>query len=83
MSMFSTMSEFVQTSFTTATNSLTTVEKTLDIANHYVSENHKRITKTQTTSCQLSVAAFNADVALQLAADEELAAQYKKVVEDW
>lgn len=83
MSMFRSLSRFVSTLFDTATNTLGTVEKSLDIANHYVAENHKRITKTTTTSAQLSVAAFNADVAEQLASSEELNAQYLKVVADW
>jgi|AntRauTorcE11898_2_1112593.scaffolds.fasta_scaffold72945_1 hypothetical protein len=83
MSMFSSLSKLVQTTFNTATDSVATVGKGLDIANHYVEENHKRITKTTTTAAQLSVARFNQDVADELEASEKLKAQYDAVVADW
>jgi hypothetical protein len=83
MSIFRSLSRFITTTFDTATGSLQTVEKGLDIANHYVSENHKRITKTTTTSAQLSVAQFNSDVAEQLNASAELNEQYQLVVKEW
>lgn len=83
MSIWSTASRFVQTSFNTATASVETVGKGLDIANHYVSENHKRITKTTTTAAQLSVARFNEDVAQELNASASLKAQYDSVVAEW
>ena len=83
MSMFRSISNFVSSTFDTATASLGTVEKGLDIANHYVSENHKRITKTTTTAAQLSVARFNEDVAEELDASANLKAQYDAVVADW
>lgn len=83
MSMFRSMSLFVSTTFDTATNTLGTVEKGLDIANHYVSENHKRITKTTTTAAQLSVARFNQDVADELETNANLKAQYDAVIAAW
>lgn len=83
MSMFSSLSRLVSTTFDTATNSLATVENTLDIANHYVAENHKRITKTTTTAAQISVARFNQDIAHELEADAKLKAQFDAVVTDW
>ena len=83
MSMFSSASRFISTTFDTATNSLGTVEKTLDIANHFVAENHKRITKTTTTSNKLAVAEFNREVALKLEADAALQEEYDAVCADW
>lgn len=83
MSVFRSASLMLSTAFNTVTGTLNTVEKGLDIANHYVAENHKRITKTTTTAAQLSVARFNADVAIELDSSAELQAQYDKVVADW
>jgi hypothetical protein len=83
MSMLDAMSKLVQTTVNTATDSVSTVGKGLDIANHYVEENHKRITKTTTTAAQLSVARFNQDVADELEASDKLKAQYDAVVADW
>lgn len=83
MSMLSSLSKFVQTTFNTGTATVATVGKGLDIANHYVEENHKRITKTTTTAAQLAVARFNEDVAEELNASESLKAQYDQVVKEW
>ena len=83
MSIFRSASSFISTTFNTATASVETVGKGLDIANHYVAENHKRITKTTTTAAQLSVARFNSDVAAELDSSAELQSQYDKVVADW
>jgi hypothetical protein len=83
MSIWSTFSTFVQSTFNTGTATVETVGKGLDIANHYVSENHKRITKTTTTAAKLSVARFNEDVAAELEASESLKAQYEAVCADW
>jgi len=83
MSIWSTASKFVQTTFNTATATVETVGNGLDIANHYVAENHKRITKTTTTSAQLSVARFNEDIAQELNASASLKAQYDSVVANW
>ena len=83
MEVLNSLSKLVQTIFNTATNSIATVGKGLDITNHYVEENHKRITKTTTTSAQLSVARFNQDVADELEASDKLKAQYDAVVADW
>ncbi len=83
MSIWSTASKFVQTSFNTATATVETVGKGLDIANHTVWEQHKRITKTTTTSAQLAVARFNEEVAQELQASESLEAQFKAGVADW
>lgn len=83
MSIWSTASNFVQTSFNTATASVETVGKGLDIANHFVAENHKRITKTTTVAAQLSVARFNEDVAQELNSSASLKAQYDSVVAEW
>ena len=83
MSIFRSASSFISTTFNTATASVETVGKGLDIANHYVAENHKRITKTTTKAAQLSVARFNSDVAAELEASAELKAQYEAVCADW
>lgn len=83
MSIWSTASRFVQTTFNTATASVETVGKGLDIANHFVAENHKRITKTTTTAAQLSVARFNEDVAQELNSSASLKAQYDQVLAEW
>jgi len=83
MSIFRSASLFISGTFDTATASVATVGKGLDIANHYVAENHKSITKTTTTSAQLSVARFNQDVADELEASDKLKAQYDAVVADW
>jgi len=83
MSIFRSVSSFISTTFNTATASVETVGKGLDIANHYVAENHKRITKTTTTAAQLSTARFNTDVAKELDSSAELQAQYDLVVADW
>ena len=82
MSIFRSASKFITTTFDTTTATVETVGKGLDIANHYVSENHKRITKTTTTAAQLAVARFNAEVVAELDSSEELQAQYDKVVAD-
>ena len=83
MSIWSTASKFVQTTFNTGTATVSTIGKGLDIANHYVEENHKKITKTTTTAAQLSVARFNEDVAQELNASASLKAQYDAVVAEW
>lgn len=83
MSMFSSLSRFVQTLFNTATATIDTMGKGLDIANHWVAENHEKITQTTTTSAQMAVAEFNSEVAQRLNASEELNAQYLKVVKNW
>lgn len=83
MSIFRSAGRFISGAFDTGTATVETVGKTLDIANHYVEENHKRITKTTTTAAQLAVARFNSDIAKELDSDEELKGQYEKVVKDW
>lgn len=83
MSIFRSASNFISTTFNTATATVETVGKGLDIANHYVAENHKRITKTTTTAAQLSVARFNEDVAQELNASASLKAQYDAVLAEW
>lgn len=83
MSIFRSASRFISGTFDTATASVSTVGKGLDIANHYVEENHKRITKTTTTAAQLAVARFNEDVAAELNASASLKAQYDQVVAEW
>lgn len=83
MSIFRSASNFISTTFNTATATVETVGKGLDIANHYVAENHNRITKTTTTAAQLSVARFNEDVAQELNASASLKAQYDAVLAEW
>ena len=75
MSIFRSASRFISGTFDQATATVGTVGKGLDIANHYVEENHKRITKTTTTAAQLAVARFNEDVAAELNASASLKAQ--------
>ena len=83
MSIFRSASRFISGTFDTATASVETLGKGLDIANHYVAENHKRITKTTTTAAQLSVARFNEDVAQELNSSASLKAQYEAVCAEW
>ena len=83
MSMFSTMSGFVQTTFTTATATVDTVGKGLDIANRYVDVNHKRLTQSMTEEAKLALAVHNERIAAQLDADANLKAQYEKVCAEW
>jgi len=83
MSMFRSASRAISTVFDTISSTANTVEKSLDIANHYVAENHKKITKTTTTSAQLAVARYNTDIAKELDADAELKEQYLLVAKEW
>lgn len=83
MSIFRSAGRFISGTFDTGTATVETVGKGLDIANHYVAENHKRITKTTTTAAQLAVARFNEDVAEELKASASLKAQYDQVVAEW
>jgi hypothetical protein len=83
MSMFSTMSKFIQSIFTTATRSVESLDKGLDILNHYVSEKHQEQLLTITTQAQLNVAAFNADVDQQLDSDASLSSNFDAVKAAW
>lgn len=83
MSIIRSISRFITTTFDTATATIGTVEKGLDIGNHWVAENHKRITMTTTTNAQMSVARFNDEVALELEASARLQTQYDEVVIAW
>jgi len=83
MSIFRSASLFISGTFDTATASVETLGKGLDIVNHTVDVNHKRITKTQTVAAQMSVARFNEDIAQELNASASLQAQFDAVVADW
>lgn len=83
MSIVRSLSGFITGTLDTATDTINTVGKGLDIANHFVGENHKRITKTTTVAAQLAVARFNEDVAKELEADANLKRQFETVVAEW
>ena len=83
MSMWSTMSAFVQKTFTTATKSLDSVEKSLDIGNHFVDVNHKRLTKTMTQDAILAVAVHHNAIAHTLDEDADLKKQFDTIAKDW
>ena len=83
MSMFSTLSTFVQTTFTTATKSVESIGKTLDIANHFVDVKHQQVTKIMTNDAQLIVAEHAETLRVKLDADSNLKTQYDNVVAEW
>ena len=81
--VLSSVSKFIIRSVDTATHSVGSVEKALDMVNHYVTENHKRVTKNTTVAAKIGVAEFNEEVAQKLNANASLKAQYDAVCLDW
>lgn len=83
MSVFSELSAFLQQSLRTATRTVGSIDKTVDIANDYIDNNHKRITKNTKQLAVLSAAKAETRIFDELEADEELKARYAKLLEDW
>lgn len=83
MSMFKSISNAISQSFDAVGSTASSVEKTVDIINIYVENNHKRITKTVRQDAILSTAQHHTAIAKELEADALLEAQFKALEADW
>ena len=83
MSMFSTMSDFVQASFITATSTMGSVQKGLDIGNDYVDNQHKSMTRGFAKQAILDTAEQHVRIQSALEADPKLAILYAQLEAEW
>ena len=83
MSMFKALSKAVAQTFNAIGTTAQSIEKTMDIANIYVDNNHKKFTRTIKQDAILSTAEHHADIARQLDSDAELKAQYEALTVEW
>lgn len=83
MSVFSELSAFLSQTLRTATRTVGSIDKTIDIANDYIDNNHKRITKATKNNAILSHVKHETAIFEELDADAELKARFTKALEDW
>lgn len=83
MSIFRSLSKAISGSLDTITSTASSVEKTLDIANIYVDNNHKRITKTVRQDAILSTAVHHAAIVAELDADAKLKEAFDALEAEW
>ena len=67
----------------TVTATAGSVEKTVDIANVYVDNGHKRFTKTVRANAILATANHHTNIARELDADADLKAQFDALAKEW
>lgn len=83
MSMFSEFSRFVQTTFRTATDSVNSVGKGIDIVNDYVDNAHKQMTRNFALQAQYNTAQSQKLIQDELKADPDLNELFKKLEAEW
>lgn len=83
MSIWSSLSNCVSQSLDAVGSTAQSIEKTVDIANIYVDNNHKRITKVVRQDAILSTAKHHASIAAELKADADLKAAFDALDADW
>jgi hypothetical protein len=83
MSIFRSIGLFISSTFDHGTRAVGTVGKGVDIINHTVEVQHKRITKISTVNAQMSVARHNDSIADELDSSAKLQAQFDSVVANW
>lgn len=64
-------------------NTAESVEKTLDIANIYVEENHKKFQRTIKQDAIYSTASHHAEIASELEKDAKLKAIFDELENEW
>lgn len=83
MSIFSSFAKAISQTFDAVGSTAQSVEKTVDILNIYVDNNHKRITKIVRQDAILSTAQHHLDIAKELDSDADLKAQFTALEADW
>lgn len=83
MSVFSSLSSAISQSLDAVGSTASSIEKTVDIANIYVDNNHKRITKVVKQDAILSTAKHHSNIAAELNADDNLKAAFKALEAEW
>ena len=83
MSMFRTMSDAVQATFTTITRSMESVQKGLDIGNSYVDNQHKSMTRNFAKNAILDTALAHERIQTQLEANPKLAVLFADLEAEW
>jgi hypothetical protein len=83
MSIFKSASTFITRTFDTATSSVDSIDKVLDIANIYVENQHKSYSRTIKSDAMLSTAQSQREVQKELDADPDLQEIYTKLEADW
>lgn len=83
MSIWSTSSKFIQATFTTATSTVQSAEKGIDILNDLVDNQHKKITRVNKASAISATAEALNEIDARLKADPELKAKFDELEADW
>lgn len=83
MSMFSEFSTLIQTTFRTATRSVESVGKGIDIVNDYVDNAHKSMTRNAAKQAIHNTAKAHKLIQDELAADPKLNTLFEKLEAEW
>lgn len=83
MSIFSSFSSAITKTFDAVGTTATSVDKTLDVINIYVDNNHKRLDRTIKQDAILSAAKHHTTIRKQLDADSTLNDQFESLLADW
>lgn len=83
MSMFRSFSDSVQATFDTITSTMGSVQKGLDIANSYVDNQHKSMTRGFAKQAILDTSAQHVKIQAALEADPKLAIIFADLEAEW
>lgn len=83
MSMFSEFSRLIQTTFRTATESVESIGKGLDIVNDYVDNAHKQMTRNAEKQAIFNTAQSHELIQRELAENPELNELFEKLEREW
>lgn len=83
MSIFSTASTFIQRTFTVATNTVDSADKILDIGNDYITNQHKKITRTVKADAIAATAEHLEMIDTKLKASPTLKAKFDALEAEW